>query len=122
MIGSLEDTTAEVHEADIVIIGAGAAGAMAALAAHEQGATFVGFDQLPAFGGTAMISGGGMQVAGSKWQAELGIEDSPDRAYHDLVDGNVEADPAWARFYYDRSVPELFEWLRGHEVEYASIS
>lgn len=112
----------QVHEADIVILGAGAAGAMAALAAHEQGARFVGLDQLPQFGGTAIISGGGMQVAGSSMQAERGIVDSPDRGYHDLVDGNLEADPAWARFYYDHAVKELFGWLRGHELEYGSIS
>lgn len=110
------------HEADIVIVGAGAAGAMAALAAQEQGARFVGIDQLPEFGGTAIVSGGGMQVAGSRMQAEKGVDDSPDRAYHDLIDGNAEADPAWARFYYDHANQELFEWLCGHELEYASIS
>lgn len=110
------------YEADLVILGAGAAGAMAALSAHEQGASFVGLDQLPQFGGTAIVSGGGMQVAGSPMQAEQGIVDSPDQGFHDLVDGNLEADPAWARFYYDHAVKELFEWLRGHELEYASIS
>ena len=112
----------EIHEADIVIIGSGAAGAMAALAAHEQGATFVGLDQLPEFGGTAIISGGGMQVAGSSMQTEKGIDDSPDRAYHDMVDGNDECDPAWVRFYYEKGNEQLFDWLRGHELEYASIS
>jgi predicted oxidoreductase len=110
------------YEADLVILGAGAAGAMAALAAHEQGASFVGLDQLDAFGGTAIISGGGMQVAGSTMQAARGIVDSPDQGYHDLVDGNAEADPAWARFYYDHAVSQLFEWLRGHELEFGSIS
>ncbi len=111
-----------VYEADVVIIGAGAAGAMAALAAHEQGASFVGLDQLAEFGGTAIVSGGGMQVAGSRMQEERGIEDSPERAFHDLVDGNEEADPAWARFYYDHANEDLFEWLRSHGLEFGSIS
>ncbi len=112
----------QVHRADIVIVGAGAAGAMAALAANEQGATFVGLDQLPEFGGTAIVSGGGMSIAGTSLQREKGIEDSPDRAYHDMVDGQTEADPAWVRFYYDHAVRELFEYLRGNGVEYVGVT
>lgn len=122
MVGHDGKPGGEVHEADIVIVGAGAAGAMAALSAHEQGATFVGLDQLEEFGGTAIVSGGGMQVAGSSMQAEQGIEDSPERAFHDMVDGNPEADPEWVRFYYERSVKELYEWLRGHGLPYANIT
>ena len=101
-----------VHRADIVIVGAGAAGAMAALAATEQGASFVGLDQLPEFGGTAIVSGGGMSIAGTSMQGERGIEDSPDLAFHDMVDPQTEADEAWGRFYYDLGAEELFEWLR----------
>src|SRR5438309_10641734 len=88
-----------VHRADIVIVGAGAAGAMAALAANEQGASFVGLDQLPEFGGTAVVSGGGMSIAGTPMQAERGITDSPDLAFRDLMAQDNEADPAWGRFY-----------------------
>lgn len=110
------------HEADIVIVGAGAAGAMAALAAAEQGATFVGLDQLAEFGGTAIVSGGGMSVAGSSMQAERGIEDSPERAFHDLVDPQSEADEEWVRFYYGRAAEQLFEWLRDHGLEFTTIT
>ena len=80
MNGTTNRSDARIHQADIVIVGAGAAGAMAALAATEQGATFVGLDQLAEFGGTAIVSGGGLSVAGSSLQAEKGIEDSPERA------------------------------------------
>jgi succinate dehydrogenase/fumarate reductase flavoprotein subunit len=110
------------HQADLVIVGAGAAGAMAALAANEQGATFVGLDQLPEWGGTAIVSGGGMSIAGSKLQTEKGIEDSPDCAYHDMIDGQTEADPAWVRFYYDHAVPELFEYLHGSGLAYVGVT
>ncbi len=110
------------HEADVVIVGAGAAGAMAALAATEQGATFIGLDQLPEFGGTAIVSGGGMSVAGSSMQAERGIEDSPERAFHDMVDPQSEADEEWVRFYYGRAAEQLFGWLRDHGVEFTNIT
>jgi predicted oxidoreductase len=110
------------HQADIVIVGAGAAGAMAALAANEQGATFVGLDQLPEFGGTAIVSGGGMSVAGTPMQAERGIEDSPDRAFRDLMAEDNQADPAWGRFYYDHVQKELYGYLMGLGIEYVQIT
>jgi len=106
-----------------VIVGAGAAGAMAALAANEQGVSFVGLDQLPEFGGTAIVSGGGMSVAGSTMQAEKGIEDRPERAVADmLAEQNDEADAEWARFYYERGAEQLFDWLRSQGVEFNAIT
>jgi len=111
-----------VHEADLVIVGAGAAGAMAALAADEQGASFVGLDQLPEFGGTAIVSGGGMSIAGTPMQAEKGIEDDWERAFHDMVDEQSEADEEWVRFYYERSNSQLFEYLTGQGMEYTMIT
>ena len=91
-----------IHEADLVIVGAGAAGATAALEAHAAGATFVGLDQLEAFGGTAIVSGGGCSISGSPFQAAKGVEDSPELALHDMLDGQTEADEEWARFYYEQ--------------------
>src|SRR5439155_13680815 len=122
MNGSSNGSDRLEHRADIVIVGAGAAGAMAAPAAYEQGATFVGLDQLPEFGGTAIVSGGGMSVAGSSMQAEKGIEDSPDRAFHDMVDEQSEADQEWARFYYERGAEQLLGWLHDQGVEFNTIT
>src|SRR6266545_838147 len=122
MNGSANGGDGVEHRADVVIVGAGAAGAMAALAVHEQGATFVGLDQLPEFGGTAIVSGGGMSVAASTMQAEKGIEDSPDRAFHDMVDEQSEADEEWARFYYERGAEQLFGWLHDQGVEFNTIT
>jgi predicted oxidoreductase len=113
-----------VHEAELVIVGAGAAGATAALEAHAAGATFVGLDQLREFGGTAIVSGGGVSISGSPMQREKGIEDSPELAIHDMLDGQDEgeADEAWARFYYTHSVDGLYEWLMTHGVQWGAIT
>src|SRR3954447_7328356 len=113
---------AQRHEADLIIVGAGAAGAMAALAADEQGASFVGLDQLPEFGGTAIVSGGGMSIAGTQMQAEKGIEDDWERAFHDMVDEQTEADEEWVRFYYERSNSQLYEYLTGQGMAYTMIT
>lgn len=122
MNGTRSGSEARVHEAHVVIVGAGAAGAMAALAATEQGATFVGLDQLAEFGGTAIVSGGGMSVAGTSMQAERGIEDSPERAFHDMMEGQSEADKDWARFYYGRGADQLFGWLHDQGLEFTAIT
>jgi uncharacterized protein len=122
MNGHANGADPNVHQADIVIVGAGAAGAMAALAANEQGATFVGLDQLPEFGGTAIVSGGGMSIAGTPMQAERGIVDSPDLAFRDLMAEDNQADPVWGRFYYDHVVNELYHYLRGLGMEYVQIT
>jgi flavocytochrome c len=118
-----EKTSGEtVHRADLVIVGAGAAGATAALEADAAGASFVALDQLPEFGGTAITSGGGCCIAGSALQRARGIDDSPELALRDILKtGQGEADPDWARFYTDHSAPDLYDWLVGYGVEYFDL-
>src|SRR5262245_712759 len=118
----MRDGSARVHEADLVIVGAGAAGATAALEAHESGVTFVGLDQLEGFGGAAIVSCSGCSIAGSPFQVAKGIEDTPELALHDMLDGQTEADEEWARFYYEWSVPVLYDWLQKHGVEWVAIT
>jgi len=111
-----------VHRADVVIVGAGAAGATAALEAHAAGASFVGLDQLAEFGGTAIISGGGCCIAGSALQRARGIDDSPALALRDLLAaGEGEADPEWARFYFEHSARDLYDWLVSFGVEFIDL-
>jgi predicted oxidoreductase len=115
-------TGRQVHRADVVIVGAGAAGGTAALEIHAAGATFVALDQLPVFGGTAATSGGGTCIAGSALQRSRGIEDSPELALRDLVEaGQGEADLEWARFYLEHSERDLYEWLTNIGVVYFDL-
>ena len=119
-----ESTTSQrtVHEADIVIVGAGAVGATAALEAHAAGASFVALDWLSEFGGTAIISGGGCCIAGSPLQRGRGIEDSPALALQDLVAANGEqADADWARFYFEHTARDLYDWLVGNGVQFIDL-
>ncbi len=119
-----EGTTSQrpVHRADIVIVGAGAVGATAALEAHAAGATFVVLDWLSEFGGTAIISGGGCCIAGSAFQRARGIEDSPALALQDLLAVNGDqADAEWARFYFEHSARDLHDWLVAHGVEFIDL-
>jgi predicted flavoprotein YhiN len=54
-----------ITAADVVVVGAGAAGVAAALEASAHGARVAVIDDSDQIGGTARISGGGMCIAGS---------------------------------------------------------
>lgn len=111
-----------VHRAELVIVGAGAAGATAALEAYDAGASFVALDQLPEFGGTAITSGGGTCIAGSAKQRAMSINDSPELALRDLLaTGLGEADEAWARFYFEHSAHDVYDWVVDRGVEYVNV-
>ena len=72
--------------ADVVVVGSGAAGLPASIAAGEQGASVIVVEQNYDIGGHAIQSGGGMPVGGgTSLQKKYGIEDSPDRYFSDLV-------------------------------------
>lgn len=88
-----------MRETDVIILGTGAAGLAAALAAHETGAGVLLIEKHDRIGGTSAISGGVIWVADNPRMREAGIDDSPDDAlayfrsldHGDLVDETLEA-------------------------------
>ena len=62
-------------ETDVLIIGAGAAGLTAALAAHSDGAKVTIIDKNDRLGGTAAISGGIVWMAGNRHMKSAGLEE-----------------------------------------------
>jgi succinate dehydrogenase/fumarate reductase flavoprotein subunit len=109
--------------ADILIVGAGAAGALAAIDAASAGVDVLVLEALPGFGGTAATSGGGICIAGSALQEQRGISDAPDTALEDwLAFGGPEADPDWADLYLRSSAGSLFDWLTGMGVEWTGVN
>lgn len=111
-----------VVAADVVIVGAGVAGVVAALEASARGARVAVIDSSDQIGGTARISGGGMCIAGSPVQAAHGISDSPEEALEDwLAVGGPSADAAWAQRYLEASVPEVFDYLTAAGVHWMGV-
>lgn len=72
-------------DVDVVVVGAGGAGLVAALAATDAGASAVVLEKEERPGGNTAASTGSVPGAGSRWQAEAGIEDSPERLAADLL-------------------------------------
>lgn len=100
----------EVH-LPLVIIGAGACGLVAALAAQEAGITplVLERDELPR--GSTFMSSGFIPAAGTRFQRAAGVEDSAEMMAEDIQrkNGN-QADPEIVRTLAENSA-EIIEWL-----------
>lgn len=68
----------------IVIIGAGAAGMVAALAAHDAGAQVLVLEADAVPSGSTALSAGLIPAAGTRFQREAGIDDDPVRFARDI--------------------------------------
>jgi len=63
---------------DVVVIGGGGTGLTAAGSAFENGAKVIVLEKMATVGGSTALSGGGISATGTRFQKELGIEDSPE--------------------------------------------
>jgi succinate dehydrogenase/fumarate reductase flavoprotein subunit len=97
-------------EADVVIIGAGAAGLPAAIKAADGGAAVIVVETNYDIGGHAIISGGNTPLGGgTSAQRKYGIEDSPDLVFRDLTDWSIVQPNGWPDYRYnDRAVMRAF--------------
>jgi len=70
----------QIHECDVAVIGSGAAGLSAALAARIEGAEVVVVEKSALLGGTSAMSGGNVWVPCHHHQDRMGVEDSREDA------------------------------------------
>ncbi len=68
-------TAAFDRETDVVVVGTGAAGAVAALYAHERGAQVLVLEKGPVFGGTSAKSGGVYWIPNHPIERERGLKE-----------------------------------------------
>jgi succinate dehydrogenase/fumarate reductase flavoprotein subunit len=115
-------------EADVLVIGSGAAGLPAAIKAVEGGASVIVVETNYDVGGHAILSGGHMALGGgTSAQRKYGIEDSPDVVFSDLTDWSIIQpngspdfrynDRAVMRAFADHCAP-TFEFLLENGVEF----
>ena len=94
-----------------LIVGAGAAGICAALAAKETGVDAVVIERDAVPGGSTALWGGLIPAAGTRFQRAKGITDSPDRFAGDIQrKANGDAAPAVLEAMAHGAAP-LIEWL-----------
>ena len=116
-------------EADIIVVGAGLAGLVAAAEAADAGRSVIVVDQEgPAsLGGQAWWSFGGLFLVNSPEQRRLGIKDSPELAAADWF-GSAGFDRPedhwprlWAQAYLDFAAGEKRAWLRQEGVAFFPV-
>jgi fumarate reductase flavoprotein subunit len=95
----------------VVIVGAGAAGLIAALAAHENGADVLVIERDALPRGSTALSAGLIPAAGTRWQAQAGITDDSDRFAADIMaKAKGEPDSDLVSLMVQAAAPTL-EWL-----------
>ncbi|MFJ8794452.1 FAD-binding dehydrogenase [Streptomyces sp. NPDC102462] len=113
-------------DADVIVVGAGLAGLVAAHELTSRGRRVALLDQENAanLGGQAYWSFGGLFLVDSPEQRRLGIKDSLDLAWNDwqgsarfdrLADEDSWA-ARWARAYVEFAAGEKRSWLQGHGI------
>ena len=97
-------------EADVVVIGAGATGLPAAIAAIDAGASVLVVEANYDIGGHAILSGGNIPLGGgTSAQRKYGIMDSPDLVFADLTDWSIVQPNGWPDYRYnDRAIMRAF--------------
>jgi hypothetical protein len=112
------------READVVVIGGGAGGLVAAIAAREKGASVIIVEKNFDIGGRAMMSFGGLYIGGGnrlQKGRELGKDDTPDRVFEDWSRPDKPmgrfSDRALVRTYADNNL-DLFDWLEKHGIRW----
>jgi len=118
---NLEDADSEVISAtdvtfdvstDILVVGGGGTGLIAALAACEnEDLTVTVLEKSDRLGGNTSLSTGMIPAAGTRLQAEAGIEETPGDMAEDILEKNgYEADEGMVRHLCAHSA-ELIHWL-----------
>jgi fumarate reductase flavoprotein subunit len=79
-------------EFDVLVIGAGACGLSAAIAAADAGASPVIIEKMDRVGGNSALSTGSVPAANSRFQREAGIADTPEQMVRDLMGVAKETD------------------------------
>ncbi|WP_288875975.1 flavocytochrome c [uncultured Fusobacterium sp.] len=105
----------EIVNEDVVVIGAGGAGLVAAIEAKLNGAKNVAVLEKMAFAGGNTLISGGEYAAPNNWiQEKKGIQDSKDIFYNDILKGgDNEGDPKLVRVLADNALDGA-KWLRDY--------
>lgn len=119
LIRDAAEITGWDEEADVIVVGLGAAGAAAALEAAREGAVTLVLERGAGGGGTSALSGGVLYLGGgTKLQKACGFEDSDEEMFKYLMATVGDSpDEAKLRLYCEGSVAH-FDWVLEQGVPY----
>jgi succinate dehydrogenase/fumarate reductase flavoprotein subunit len=109
----------ESSRADLVIVGAGAAGLLAAVAARRLGDEVIVVESASLAGGATINGDGAMWLPGNGVMAKAGTPDTPAAAadyLHALLGAPSDATQAARREAFIRTAPKLARWLASSKM------
>ena len=111
------DVTSWSGESDVVVVGFGGAGACAAIAAADEGASVMIVEAASASGGSTALSSAEIYLGGgTKIQKAVGYEDSVEDVFGYLMASNgPQADASKVRAYAEGGAEHL-DWLMSQGV------
>lgn len=96
---------------DVIVLGCGIAGLVAALQAKAEGASVALFEKMDRPAGNAICALGGFCAWGSRHQIAQGVKDNAKDFYDAMMDISAgRADPALTKTYTD-NIPHDTDWL-----------
>ena len=113
-------TGSQVNHFDVVIVGSGAAGLTAALAAAHRGASVAVLEKADYLGGTSAVSGGMIWIPINRCMAAMGLTDSRADALEyldavcDHLGGDVGDGPGEHGLADLRALHEAYDEVRMH--------
>lgn len=117
----MADTTQNIMQTELLVVGGGLAGFAAALEAAQAGCEVILIEKLAEIGGSSAMSGGCLAFAGTDLQRANGVEDSDECLFNDLrTVGEMENDEAVVRAYVTNQL-DTYEWLKAAGVVFSPV-
>lgn len=122
-IDKFKDSSSDkVENTDVLVIGAGGSGYIAALTAQESGAKVILVEKMPITGGNSQLAAGGMNAAGTTYQKAQGIKDDAETMFQDTMKGGKNrSNPELVRVLANNSADSM-AWLTSIGAELSAVN
>lgn len=102
------------HTVDVLVVGSGAGGMVAALTAHDGGANVLVIEKSDTYGGSSARSGGGIWIPNNHLMKADGREDNPADVLTYLKAEVGDVEPLDRIEAYAKTAPEMLKYLCDH--------
>lgn len=109
-------TTTSKKQFDTVIVGAGSAGLVSALALTEAGKQVVVLEKMAKPGGNSIRASSGMNAAKTAVQEYAGIKDTYEAFFEDTYRGGGQQNDVDMLRYFTSHAAEAVDWLKNHGI------